>query len=65
MLGLRRALLALFVVLLVAIAILDYGWIPAYLLLVVLLVGVPYAVGALTRGQQEWFGREQRHRERR
>jgi peptidoglycan/LPS O-acetylase OafA/YrhL len=61
----RRALLAVFVVLLVAIAILDYSWIPAYLLLVVVLVGVPYAVIAVSRGQQEWFGREQRRRRRR
>jgi uncharacterized membrane protein len=61
----RRALLAVFVVLLVAIAILDYGWIPAYLLLVVIVVGVPYAVVALSRGQSEWFSREERRRERR
>ena len=61
----RRVLLAVLLVLLVAIAIVDYGWIPTYLLLVVVVVGVPYALVALTRGQTEWFDRDQRRRSRR
>jgi hypothetical protein len=64
-LTLRVAALGVFVVLLVVIAIVDYGWIPAYLLLGVIVVGLPYALVALTRGHSEWFDREQRRRGRR
>jgi hypothetical protein len=64
-LTIRRALVAALLVLLVAVAIVDVGWLPFTVLLLVLLVGVPYAVVALTRGQNEWFDREQRRRERR
>jgi CHASE2 domain-containing sensor protein len=62
---LRWALLAAFAVLLLVVAIVDASWVPFTVLLVVLLVGVPYAVVALTRGQSEWFDREQRRREKR
>ena len=59
---LRRAGLAVFLALLLAVAVLDYTWIPAFLLLVVIVVGVPYALILLVRGQTEWFDREQRRR---
>jgi hypothetical protein len=62
---LRRALVAAVALLLLVVAIVDVGWVPFTLLVVVVLVGVPYAVVALTRGQTEWFDREQRRRERR
>jgi hypothetical protein len=53
----RRGLVAAFVVLLVVVAIVDASWIPLVLLVAVLMVGVPYALVQLTRGQGEWFGR--------
>ena len=60
---LRRALVAAVALLLLVVAIVDVGWVPFTLLVVVVLVGVPYAVVARTRGQTEWFDREQRRRE--
>jgi hypothetical protein len=62
---LRRALLAALIIFLVVVAIVDVGWLPAAVLLVVIVAGVPYAVGALAQGQSEWFGREQERRKRR
>ncbi len=62
---LRRALVAAVAVLLLVVAIVDVGWLPFTVLVVVVLVGVPYAVVALSHGQTEWFDREQRRREKR
>ena len=62
---LRRALVAAVAVVLLVVAIVDVGWVPFAILVFVVLVGVPYAVVALTRGQTEWFDREQRRREKR
>jgi hypothetical protein len=60
--SLRRALLAALVVLIVVVAILDASWIPLVLLVAVIVVGVPYALVALTHGQIEWFDRHHRRR---
>jgi hypothetical protein len=62
---LRRAVVAAVIALFVVVAIVDVGWLPLTVLVVVVLVGVPYAIVALTHGQQEWFGREEQRRKRR
>jgi len=61
-LTLRRALLAAFVAFLVVVAVLDASWIPLILLLAVIVVGVPYALVALSEGQREWYDRNRRNR---
>jgi hypothetical protein len=59
-----RALLAGFGALLVVVAVFDASWIPLLLLVAVIVVGVPYALIALARGQSEWYDRESRRRRR-
>ena len=61
----RRWLLAAFVALLIVVAIVDASWIPLVVLVAVLVVGVPYALVQLTRGQGEWFERHHGRRRRR
>jgi 1,4-dihydroxy-2-naphthoate octaprenyltransferase len=40
-------------------------WLVFAVVVVVVLVAITYAIGALGRGQREWFGREDERRERR
>jgi hypothetical protein len=61
----RRVLLAVLLVLLAVVAVVDAGWLPAAVLLLVLVIGVPVALRLLMQGQSEWFGREQDRRRRR